>query len=68
MLEKCKSQGGEHSGERKADSRAKKGNSSQAGESQNSAGLIRVGDCPPGDELGERQFITDPCFACRGGW
>ena len=25
------------------------------------------GDDPPGDELEERQFITDPVFACRGG-
>jgi hypothetical protein len=30
------------------------------------AGLIRVGECPPGDELGERQF-TDPCFHPVGG-
>ena len=29
--------------------------------------LIRVGDCPPGDELEERQFITDPCFHPVGG-
>ena len=29
---------------------------------QSGGGLVRVGDCPPGDELWERQFITDPCF------
>lgn len=67
MLEKCKS----HSGERNADGRAEQGpvrvNIQQAGESQNSPGLIRVGGCPPGDELEERQFITDPDFHPLGG-
>ena len=32
-----------------------------------SAGLIRVGDCPPSVELEERQFNTDPCFHPVGG-
>ena len=48
------------SGERKTDS----GN--EACEGQQSTGLIRVGDCPPGVELEERQFITDPRFHSVG--
>ena len=34
---------------------------------QSGGGLVRLGDCPPGDELEERQFITDPCFHPVGG-
>src|SRR3954470_7066144 len=52
------------SGGRKAESQAGR---SGAGEGQNAPALIRVGDCPPGVELGERQFITDPCFHPVGG-
>jgi len=42
-------------------------NGASSAGSQSGVGLVRVGDCPPGDELGERQFITDPCFHPVGG-
>ncbi|MFN0019170.1 MAG: hypothetical protein ACKVP0_12980 [Pirellulaceae bacterium] len=42
-------------------------NDISSAETQSGGGLIRVGDRPPGDELEERQFITDPCFHPVGG-
>ena len=36
-------------------------------ETPSGGGLIRVGGCPPGDELEQRQFITDPRFHSVGG-
>ena len=63
MREKCKAE----SGERKADSRTEEGHVQQAEAGQETMGLIRVGDCPSGVELEERQFITDPRFHPEGG-
>ena len=50
----------------KSEGESKAGGVPSAG-THSSGGLIRAGDCPPGDELEERQFNTDPDFHPEGG-
>lgn len=64
MLTEGAASRGQMEGQMEMDGAARE--ASSAG-TQSREGLIRVGGCPPGDELEQRQFITDPRFHSVGG-